>query len=202
LHSVKLFEHVSCIILSAGNSERMGSHKALLKFNDGSTFLEKIIQTYKEAGIEQVIVVVNTSLAEVIANRAITFPSGVEFVVNSNPEWGRFHSLHTGVSHLKSGNFCFFQNIDNPFVTSILLQKMICQKQEADLVIPVFQDNAGHPVLFNPDIVDRIVSTADSDVRIDQFLKQFSVKRIEVPDPQILININSKEEYLNAGFEV
>ena len=198
---MKPFEHVSCIILSAGNSERMGSHKALLKFNDGITFLEKITQTYKEAGIEQVIVVVNTSLAEILANGGMTFSPGVEFIVNSNPEWGRFHSFHTGVSHLKSGNFCFFQNIDNPFVTSTLLQTIISAMKEADLVIPVFQDKSGHPVLFNPDIADRILSTVEADVRIDQFLKQFCVKKIEVHDPRILININSKEDYLDAGFE-
>jgi molybdenum cofactor cytidylyltransferase len=179
----------------------MGSHKALLKFNDRITFLEKITQTYKEAGIEQVIVVVNTSLAEILANGGMTFSSGVEFIVNSNPEWGRFHSLHTGVSHLKSGNYCFFQNIDNPFVTSTLLQTIISAMKEADLVIPVFQDKSGHPVLFNPDIAVRILSTVEADVRIDQFLKQFCEKKIEVHDPRILININSKEDYLDAGFE-
>ena len=44
------------IILSAGKSERMGSVKALIKRND-KTFIKTIIDNFKKAGIENIVVV-------------------------------------------------------------------------------------------------------------------------------------------------
>ena len=197
-----LFARTSCVVLSAGSSARMGTHKALLKFDSERTFFQKITETYLLEGIEQVIVIVNSELFKLIKEGTPSLPEKVKLVINDKPELGRFYSLQTGVKHLKHGNSCFFQNIDNPFTSEKLLRELIIQKDEADVILPAFQDRAGHPVLISPKVVREIYADLDNEVRIDTFLKQYSEKRIVVSDQRILININSQEEYLNAGFIV
>jgi len=195
-----LFAQTSCIILSAGNSLRMGNHKALLKFDAEKTFIEKITETYKLAGIEQVIVVVNSELFKLISESSLALSRKVKLVVNEKPELGRFYSLQTGVKLIPTGNYCFFQNIDNPFTTQAMLRELILHKNEAEVIMPTFKDKAGHPVLFNPLIAQKISSEKDNDLRIDHFLKKFKIKYIESFDNNILININTLKQYQSEGF--
>jgi molybdenum cofactor cytidylyltransferase len=199
---MKPFRDTSAIILSAGNSMRMGGHKALLKFDSQRTFLQKTTETYLLAGIEQVIVVVNSELFKLIQESSLSLSEQVKLVINDKPELGRFYSLQTGVKRLMNGNSCFFQNIDNPFTTKELLDELIGYKNEADVIVPVFQNKSGHPVLINPLVIQQIDAGCDYELRVDMFLKEFTEKRIETEDQRILLNINSKEDYLKEGFKV
>jgi molybdenum cofactor cytidylyltransferase len=197
--TTKPFSHVSCIILSAGTSSRMGRHKALLKFDSKNTFLQKITETYLQVGIEQVIVVVNSELFKLISESSQLLSKQVKLVLNDKPELGRFYSLQTGVKLIPTGNYCFFQNIDNPLITVELLKELILHKAKADVILPTFQNKSGHPVLINPMVVQEINAGIDYEIRIDAFLKQFAEKKIEVFDPNIFININSPDDYRKAG---
>jgi len=195
-----LFAQTSCIILSAGSSMRMGMHKALLKFDADHTFIQKITETYLLAGMEDIIVVVNSELSDLINKSNLTLSEKVLLVINDKPELGRFYSLQTGIKHLKPGNSCFFQNIDNPFTSTELLKVLVKNKVEADVIIPAFQSQPGHPVLLNPLVLENILLSKDPDIRIDKFLKRFNVVNIDTLDGNILVNINSPEEYVAGGF--
>jgi len=192
---MKPFRNTSALILSAGNSERMGKHKALLKFDADRTFIQKITETFILSGIEQVVIVVNSELLELIKESNCILSEKVQLIVNEKPELGRFYSLQTGVKHLKPGNSCFFQNIDNPFTSETLLREMILHKNEADVIMPTFQNESGHPVLISPSVIEEIFKVQDYELRIDLFLKRFEIKKIETSDPNILVNINSPEDY-------
>jgi CTP:molybdopterin cytidylyltransferase MocA len=192
---MKPFRNTSALILSAGNSERMGKHKALLKFDADRTFIQKITETFILSGIEQVVIVVNSELLELIKESNCILSEKVQLIVNEKPELGRFYSLQTGVKHLKPGNSCFFQNIDNPFTSETLLREMILHKNEADVIMPTFQNESGHPVLISPSVIEEIFKVQDYELRIDLFLKRFEIKKIEISDPNILVNINSPEDY-------
>jgi len=194
------FESTSCIILSAGNSDRMGEHKALLNFNKNSTFIEQIAYIYAQAGIEQIIVVVNAELFDLLIERAVNLPHNVKLFINTNPDLGRFHTLQIGVQHLEPGNYCFFQNIDNPFTSAEVLKSLIQHRNDADVIIPAFKARSGHPVLLSSLLAEKILLEKAPDMRIDEFLKKFKVIKVEVPDSNILVNINSPEEFLKAGF--
>jgi molybdenum cofactor cytidylyltransferase len=195
-----LFSRTSCVILSAGSSTRMGEHKALLKFGEDSTFIQHITNTYALSGFDQIIVVANIELAEQMRERGIHLPESALIVINDKPESGRFYSLQTGMRKLKEGNDCFFQNVDNPFISSELLTTLILEKEKADVIIPAYKQKAGHPVLFNARMKKLILDIDDPETRIDVFLKGFRIKYIESPDSCILTNINSREDYLTAGF--
>ena len=92
-----IFAQTSCIILSAGSSDRMGEPKAFLRFSEDEMFIQKITHTYVQSGLKHVIVVVNTDLHNSIHKLRIPLADEVELVVNRYPEKGRFYSLQTGV---------------------------------------------------------------------------------------------------------
>lgn len=194
-----LFGQTSCIILSAGSSERMGEPKALLRFSEDELFIQKITRTYIQSGIKQVIVVVNTDLYSSILKLMIPLADEVELIVNHFPEKGRFYSLQTGVQKLKPGNSFFFQNIDNPFTSAEVLNSLIQCKQDADVIIPVFDFKSGHPVLFSSAVTQKIIDKSDSEIRIDHFLQTFATKKVEITENRILKNINTPQDFSEAG---
>lgn len=193
------FSTVSCIILSAGDSGRMGVHKALLPFNKQKlTFLEKIIKSYQQAGINQIVVVVNSGLLWQINNLNLKLPGSVQVVENLHPEKGRFYSLQTGLKYVKTGSHVFIQNIDNPFIDKGVLNLMFENINGSMVVYPAFSGKAGHPVLIHTDVCELLDKSVCLEARIDFFLKDFPSSKIEVNDPGILVNINTPEEYRKA----
>lgn len=195
-----IFAQTSCVILSAGSSMRMGTSKALLKFNAQNTFIQQISETYLLAGIEQIIVVVNSELYDLIEKSEITLSPKVILVINKRPELGRFYSLQTGIRYVNVGNFCFFQNIDNPYTSVEILNSINSQKNKAEVIIPVYKQNAGHPILINPLVTNEIRISISTEIRIDEFLNPFGKKHVQAIDNSILANINSPQDYLAAGF--
>ena len=75
----------------------MGRAKATLSLGDGDTFLTRIVRTFRDAGADDVIVVVGHE-AEAIA--AGFSPSGLaaRFVVNDEYDRGQLSSLIAGIT--------------------------------------------------------------------------------------------------------
>lgn len=189
-------ERICCIILSAGNSGRMGMHKALLPFGDENlTFLEKIVGSYLSAGIHQVIIVVNSSLYKLIKAGPLALPEEVKLVVNSHPENGRFYSLQTGLKHVGAGSYVFVQNADNPFTEPGLLLNMIDNRTKAGVIIPSYSGKSGHPVLLNPVICESVLQCNNPGTRLDYFLRGFPSYIVESDNSRILVNINTPADY-------
>jgi len=195
-----LYQLTSCIILSAGSSLRMGSHKALLAYNGEQNFLQQITTAYSQAGIEEIIVVVNAALEKIIRQTGMPFSHHVKLVVNSKPARGRFYSLQTGLKFVSPGHSCFFQNIDNPFLTRETLDKMIRCSEKADVVKPCFGEKSGHPVLIGPAIIRAMLAETDYTNRINAFLRGYTLLKVDIQDARILANINQPADYRKAGF--
>lgn len=195
-----LYKQTSCVILSAGSSGRMGSHKALLAYDNERNFLQKIAGTYCQAGIDEVIVVVNAELLILMRQANIALPQNVKMVVNHKPALGRFYSLQTGLKLVTPGHSCFFQNIDNPFVSGETLDKMISFNEKADVVKPCFGEKSGHPVLVGPTVIRAIIAEADFTNHIDAFLRGYTLLKVDIQDARILTNINQPADYGKAGF--
>ena len=185
----------SALVLAAGFSQRMGSCKALLKTPCGKSFLEFIIDGFCSAGISNIVVVVNEYLmSEVENNNAELLQKGV-FVVNKNPELGRFTSIKIGLTHINSSNFVFLHNIDTPFLSISMLQSMRREINEADYCLPVFNTKGGHPVLLSSKIVQSIMTEEVNDCNFREYLQQFLSKRIATNESGICLNVNSTQSY-------
>ena len=184
------------IILAGGNSSRFGTPKPFLPFDKTSTFLEKIVYVYKDFGCHDIILVLNQKYSEIFNN---TFPENfrteLKIVYNSNPGLGRFYSLKLGADSVRDTEFCFIQNIDNPFTDEYILKKLFENRNENSFVSPLYKNKGGHPVLIPGQIIEKIRDETDISLNTKDFLNRFNKIGVEVENDKILANINSPEDY-------
>jgi molybdenum cofactor cytidylyltransferase len=186
------------IILAAGLSGRMGFPKPFLKWDAKRTFLEKIIAEYISVRSREIIVVMNNEGYCKVKNEMPQIESrmlGTKIVVNTEPEKGRFRSVKLGLAAIAEIQSCFIQNIDNPFVNFSLLAGLNTQAESHSYVVPVYEGRGGHPILLGTEIIKYILSLNEADLDLRELLNKFKRTEVETNNKNILININSMEEY-------
>jgi len=184
----------SVIILAAGQSRRMGYPKFTIPFNKKDSFLDVIIDQYHSFGCKNIITVLNNEGINYIEKQGHSYPNNVSFVTNLHLEYGRFYSIKLGLKKLPNTHPVFIHNVDNPFVNHDTLQKLI-SNLSFDYVTPSFKGRGGHPILISDRITQQIISQDENNLILSEFLKRFKKHRIEVDDRNILVNINTPEEY-------
>jgi CTP:molybdopterin cytidylyltransferase MocA len=185
----------SALILAAGKSERMGVSKLFLKHRNGITFIEHLVNEYQNFGCNQIVVVVNSNNEEEIRRNYSQLLNHVEIAINPNPELGRFRSVKIGLNALKKSSNVFIHNIDNPYCEALIINVLQDNIIGFDYVVPTFKGKGGHPILIAEEIVSGIPSEVENDCILNVFLSRFKGKRVEVNSENILININTPEEY-------
>lgn len=187
-------KNVSVVILSAGVSSRMRTDKAFLKVDNEQTFLEKIIKTYTNWGVGEIVVVTNNYQVDKVKS-LVFLPENMKVIINEYPDIGRFYSVKLGLHAIRSNSNCFIQNIDNPFTTQKTLNLLFDQMEDDSTIIPVFENRGGHPVLLGTQIKNHILEHEKNDEILKDFLKRYKIKRIEGGTSRILTNINNPGEY-------
>lgn len=187
---------VNAIILAGGNSIRFGVPKPFLIFNKNKTFLEKLVNVYLKFGCKKIVLVINQDHSEVFHKTfSESFRSKIIIIFNNNTECGRFYSLKLGISSVHDSDFCFIQNIDNPFTDTITLKKLYDNKKDNAFVTPVHLNCGGHPILLSRRILDQIYKETNININIKDFLTQFDKVTIETENNRILANINTPADY-------
>jgi molybdenum cofactor cytidylyltransferase len=187
-------EKTAVIILAAGLSSRMQTPKPLLPFDSNRIFIEKIVAEYLSFGCGEIVVVVN-EVAEKGIHTLGKYPEHVVFIVNHHPELGRFLSLKLGLNQLGPTAFCFIQNVDNPFVNRHLLDYLYLKRGENHFVKPVYQQKGGHPVLLSKSDILFLKEKLDAETNLRALLAERTCLEVEVADSDVLVNINTNEEY-------
>ena len=191
INSSMINKKTSCIILSGGTSSRMGVHKALLKFSDTENFLQHIVNVYLEAGIKKIIVVKNFDIY--VDSKSVS--ERVTMVNNYTTSLGRLYSIRLGLSAAPGSEFCFIQNVDNPFVSGGLIRGLYQLRSEANSIVPVYNGLGGHPVLLSRKAIDGVLGALGSDQSLRQILAGYSRKELSVDSGEILRNFNTPSEY-------
>ena len=187
---------IAGLILAAGESSRMGQDKALLAYR-GSTFLEHIILTLREAGIDRIGVVLGHH-AEEIKQRVNL--EGIEATVNPAYPRGQTSSLQCGLRaflhpELEAILLCL---VDHPAVTPEVVRQLVKRFREtsAPVVIPTYQGQRGHPVLLGRVLFSELLeleSGAGADAVVRKYRNQTAW--VEVEDDGILMDIDNPENY-------
>jgi len=184
----------SAVILSSGSSSRMQTHKSELLFDSEQNFFQKITGEYLKFGCKEITVVMNTENYNSLKTK-IKIPEKIKIVINKFPEKGRFYSLKTGISELQKTDFCFIQNIDNPFTDNTVLELLASNSDKADYMIPSYKNNGGHPILISEEIINAIKETSEESVNMKDFLNRFKKHYVKHKDEKILANINTLSDY-------
>jgi molybdenum cofactor cytidylyltransferase len=191
-------KNTSAIILAAGSSGRMGIPKALLKMPGGGTFLDYAASTYLEAGLAKVIVVVSPTVHKVLEYRKPTFFNDVTFVMNSMQEKGRMYSIKLGLDTLPPDHYTFIHNVDQPFITTDLIELMMKKAEREAYVVPCFENKGGHPVLIDPEISDVVKKKYAQVEQFKSLLEPFFKNAVSVHDGRVCENVNTPEDYLRV----
>src|SRR6266487_2331596 len=113
---------ITAILLAAGRSRRMGSFKPLLPFGN-STVVESCVNNLREAGVDEIIVVVGYRADDV---RRQLKTSGVEFAVNPDPDSEMSASIARGVELIKpNAEVALIALVDQPAVTGKVIRRLI-----------------------------------------------------------------------------
>ena len=150
---------IVAVVLSAGESSRMGRSKALLPI-DGQTFIEKIVGALKKSSVAKVMVVLGHNADEMI-QRIEHLP--VEILVNPDYKLGQLSSLQVAVRRLEREPDCdgmLVHLVDHPYVNTELVQTMIKRYEDTGklIVVPRYNGKRGHPVIFSRKLFSELLA--------------------------------------------
>jgi len=187
---------IAGLILAAGESTRMGMDKATLAYR-GRTFLEAIVQTLREAGIERLVVVLGHHAQEI--QRQVRLEAA-EVVINPDYRSGQTSSLQAGLRALSADDpeallLCL---VDHPAISQGTVRSLVAtfRQSGAPVVIPTYRGRRGHPVLIARPVFEELLGLprgvgADSVVRKYRPTTQF----VELEDEGVVTDIDDRESY-------
>ena len=203
---------LSCLLLGGGKSSRMGLPKGLLD-DDGTPWLESQLKNLAQCGLGQVVVVLGEDHSQYEAQLPYlktAFGDWIEFQGmnlrvqhNLKTDLGAFASLQCGLSPLNQSQPlrpCFVLPIDVPCPTSQVWKSLkdSLNNTQAQVVVPTFQNQGGHPVLLCPQFWKKLASVPpDSpEGRLDVQIRRLPprlVMGLPVLEEVVVMNLNTPE---------
>lgn len=193
---------ISAILLSAGQSKRMGAFKPLLPFGD-ITIVETCIHTLRDSGVDEIIVVIGHR-AEEIQEKIKNLK--VRFAFNPKADSEMSESISCGVREIsQEAKATFIALVDQPAIPSKVINQIIQAKQlvKTPLVVPTYQGRGGHPVLVDLKLRNQLLNL-DPAKGLRSLFEDYKdeVLRLEVDSPFILKDLDTWEDYRNLYLEV
>ena len=191
---------IAAVVLSAGESSRMGSPKALLPIS-GVPFIEEIVRALKGTKIDRIIVVLGHH-AEEIQKRIAHLP--VTFVVNRDYAKGQLSSLIVAIRSLAAEKTTekidgvLVHLVDHPFISPALVDHMIDRFYETRklIVIPRCGGRRGHPVIFSSRLFPELLSAPlEKGAKVIVHAHRDETLEIETDFAGVTIDIDTPEEY-------
>lgn len=150
---------IVAVVLSAGESSRMGRPKALLPI-DGQTFIERIVAALKQTTVGKIIVILGHNARELEA-KISHLP--VQILINTDYRQGQLSSLQLAVRDLQADADCdgmLVHLVDHPYLAPALVQEMIRRFYETEkrIIVPKFHGKRGHPVIFSNALFGELLS--------------------------------------------
>ena len=192
---VKPSGSIAGLILAGGASRRMGSPKALLRFQN-ETFLDRMIRLFALV-CDPVIVVLGHNAPQIRAG--LQNPGAAVFTVNSDPERGMLTSLQCGLAAVPANAAAvMFAPVDHPHLQASTLEALAStfQAARAPVTVPVYAGEHGHPVCISRALVDELLAlpaTAMASDVIHRYVGETCY--FEVDDPAVVTDIDDPAAY-------
>lgn len=186
------------IILAAGSSSRMGSQKLLLPYGE-NTIIETVVDHVLNSEVSQVVVVLGADHEKV---RQTLGQRPVKFCHNKDHDQGMLSSVICGLRALPedAGTALIYLG-DQPGIPPAVTNAVIEAYNEElfGIVIPVHNYRRGHPLLVDLKY-HREIENLDLEEGLRALRHHFpqDVLEVEVDEPGILVDIDTREDYNNA----
>jgi len=183
------------VILSAGASRRMGTPKALLRYQ-GETFLDRLIRVLSTV-CDRVVVVLGHDGETIRAS--LSEHAHVSFAVNPDPGRGMLSSLQCGLRALPvDAEGIFFTPVDHPNVAPATMEALALafEAHRAPVTVLVYQGVRGHPVCITPALAAELLELPLSAQAADVIHRYAAARQlVEVDDPGVVADIDDRDAY-------
>jgi molybdenum cofactor cytidylyltransferase len=190
---------LAAAILSAGESRRMGTPKALLPYR-GSTFLEHLIEVTRHPRVGVLRIVLGAG-AEVIRDTLRLEEASV--VINDEWEKGQLSSIQAAVRSLSAAGTegMILCPVDHPLVSASLVARLIEEFDSSGklVVLPTYQGRRGHPLIFRASLYDELLQASPTvGARQAVWAHQEEVLEVATEEEGIILNLNDPETLRKA----
>jgi len=188
---------IVAVVLSAGESSRMGRPKAFLPI-DGETFLERIVSVLQRTKIGKIIVVLGHN-AEEMKRQVDNLP--VAILINRDYKLGQLSSLHVAIRHVLSDRDCdgvLVHLVDHPYIDAALVSRMIEEFYRTGklVVVPRHQGKRGHPVILSRKLFNELLNAPmERGAKAVVNAHGDDTLEIEAGDEGVTIDIDTPDEY-------
>lgn len=194
----------STILLVAGKSSRMGRMKALLPWSD-SYLLKKQIEQIAHSISDEIVVVtgyqhklINPGLIDI--SKKLNSLAQIKIVYNENYSSGKTSSIRKGLEHLASNSEgVAIVGVDQPVLTDTL-NSLFSNLMGREIRIPVMGGKKGHPPVFSCAYFEELKQISEEHQGLRHVIKTNYeyVRMVEVDQPQVLLNLNDRDDYMLA----
>lgn len=190
------------ILLAGGKSSRMNSPKGLLPIGEVPLLIHQL-NVYEKSGGKNVVIVLGPHAS--VYRKAILDhrPNlNIECIVNHRVELGAISSIQCGIKEaLRWGPLekVFIQPVDS-FILSNCYSTLSRNTEGFDVITPEVEGRGAHPILILEKVIKEIeeIDCMDQDARLDFIIKKYYRKRIKISCPELLLNLNTPEDYKKA----
>lgn len=185
----------AAIIIAAGYSSRMDGFKPLLKFGN-ETAVEKVVKTYEQAGVDQIILVMGHRFEEI---KPLFENKDVHCVVNENFKQGMYTSIVKGLSQTRDSiDGYFIHPVDIPLIKVQTIRTLMSffEKTEKGIVYPCFFEKRGHPPLIDKRYKKLILENNEGG-GLKKLLEKHDDDAVNIPlaDESILMDMDTPTDY-------
>lgn len=174
---------VAGLLLAAGAGRRYGGPKALVRDEDGTSWVRRRAQTLLDGGCSPVLVVTGAAADEVAAEVA-----GMPVLAVHATDWieGMGASLRAGlvaVTGLRPApSSVLVALVDTPGLTPEVVTRLVANRADDALAQACYDGTPGHPVLVGRRRVSAVMQVAVGDRGARDYLREHSVELVECRD--------------------
>lgn len=197
---------ISAILLAAGESKRMEGENKLIKEINGIPLIKHAIKNILGSAIDELIIILGHEKS--LIENIITKNKKIKFIYNENYKNGISSSIKIGLNHISKNSEAFFiclgdmpnvnQNIYNKLIKSKYnYNKKLISDRKKEIIIPVFEEKEGNPILFSKFMKEKIFSKIDN-FKIEKIIETNKNKILYVPiqNTGITLDFNTQKDFI------
>jgi molybdenum cofactor cytidylyltransferase len=184
---------VGVLLLAAGSSRRFGSDKRRAVLGDGRTLLQTVIDSIRASGLPLRVCL----SAEDDALAGELGKHGIATIRCTRASEGMGGTLGEGAAALPPWDAVLVALADMPVIRPETYARVAAHAERGGICVPFTGGAQGHPVAFGAEFLGELARCRqDRGARwvIDQH--QAAVRRLDLDDPGILLDIDSQEALL------
>ena len=192
---MKSKNNITGIILAGGKSSRMGTEKGLIIYKN-KPFVEHIIEAMSPL-VDNIIIISNNKAYE-----SFGFKCYEDLIKNTGPLAG----IYTGLRYSKTNNNLIV-SCDIPLIKTVVLQKLIDQKNDASEVIQLQSQGKNMPLIALYKKSCEVIFMEElhqNQKKVQKALKKCNVKTVIIDGSleQVTANINTPEDLELLNFNL